>query len=79
MCSLLILYDSAFIQIFRSSTHINLTKGVLAKDVKPLETIICLRQAKSIYTDDGSCVANSGKQALLENHTFKGWLLTSYL
>ncbi|ESQ52784.1 hypothetical protein EUTSA_v10016481mg [Eutrema salsugineum] len=50
-------------------------KEVLAKDIKPptvLKTSTCLLKAKSISTDDDRCIANSGKQALLENnHTAK--------
>ncbi|KAG7569942.1 hypothetical protein ISN45_Aa04g025970 [Arabidopsis thaliana x Arabidopsis arenosa] len=49
-------------------------KDVLAKDIKPcttVETRTYLPKAKSISTDDNRCVVNSGKQALLENHTVK--------
>lgn len=50
-------------------------KDVLAKVIKPstvVETSTYLPKADSISTDDGRCVANSGKQVLLENnHTVK--------
>jgi hypothetical protein len=47
---------------------------VLSKDIKPsstVETRTYLPKAKSISTDDNRRVVNSGKQALLENHTVK--------
>ncbi|VVB02976.1 unnamed protein product [Arabis nemorensis] len=49
-------------------------KEVLAKDTKPstvLETSTSLPKANSISTNDDKRVGNSGKQALLENHTVK--------
>ncbi|KFK36933.1 hypothetical protein AALP_AA4G191500 [Arabis alpina] len=49
-------------------------KEVLATDVKPstvLETSTSLPKVNSVTTDDDKRVANSGKHALVENHTVK--------